>query len=91
MNKFRTWVQAMKAYGRRRRTGPLIPSLGTRSRCVTNYMTPAVLPPKKEILVPDEWETWWFPELVLPLCESEKKKSLVRARNRTPDRPDRNN
>jgi len=39
---------------------------------VANFTTPAVLPPKKEILVPAEWETWWIPELVLNLCESER-------------------
>ena len=63
----------MKAYGRRRGTGPFTPSLCTRSRCVTNFTNPAVLPPEKELLIPTERETWWFSELVLNLRESEKK------------------
>ena len=93
MIKFGTWVHAIEAYGRRRGSGPLIPSLGTRSRCVANFMTPTVLPLKKELLVPAKWETWWFPELVLTLREiaKQKKKSLVRARSRIPDRPAHNN
>jgi hypothetical protein len=34
-------------------------------------------PPKNELLVPTEWESWWFPELVLNLCESEKNLMFV--------------
>jgi hypothetical protein len=61
-----------------------------------NYFTPlkellrgvlAALTPEKELLVVNEQETGWPPELVLMLCRREKFHTLAKNQNPIPQSP----